>query len=345
MQLIACLALLAVPLTPTEESRALCEKFLAENQVIGFSAAVMKDGKVLFSQGFGWADSARRMKASEKTIYRLGSISKPVTATAALALWQDGKLNLDADLRTIVPEIKGYEWAVTPRQIMTHTSGIRHYTLTSETGITKEMTSGEAIGLFVKSPLLFPPGTKRSYSTHAWTVLAAAMERREGKRLAEIVSQRVSKPAGAKTLACEDRTKPNTNRTELYAFAGKEAKVSRPIENNSWKYAGGGMESTALDLARFCDAFRRGKIVRPETVKEMWRVQDGLPEPMGLGWMLPGNGQAIHGGAQQGCRCHARIDQKTGLVVVVMTNSNPAQNSPPALTDLILKAWQKAAVD
>lgn len=320
----------------------LCETYMISNVVKGMSVVVMRDDQVTFAKGFGFADEANNRTASQDTIYRLGSVSKPVASAAALMLVEGGRLDLDKDIRSYVPEFPKKQWPISARQIMTHSSGIRHYAL-GEPKVYKAYTSLEALNLFSKSDLLFEPGTKYSYSTHAFTLLAAAMEKVSGRDFPSIIETMTSK-VGAQTLKCEDLSKVPSDRSKLYS-AGSNAiiKESLPPENNSWKYAGGGLESSAIDLARFASAYRSGKLVSSAMVKESWTRQASAPgTARGLGWSLNGDDYAEHSGSQQGSRSHLRIYRKSNLIIVILTNTDSNKNSPAQLTaqiaDLLLAA-------
>jgi len=320
---------------PPADIDKLCETFMSENHVVGMSVAVIANDRLVYAKGYGDADSKGR-RASDKTIYRLGSVSKPVAAAAAMRLAEAKKLDIDADIRKYAPEFPQKKWPVTARQIMAHVSGIRHYLPGSESGITKTYTSSEAINLFAANDLLFEPGTKRSYSTHAFTVLARAIEVAGGSPFPEQVGV-IAKLAQAPTLKCEILTTVPADRSKLFAMNAQGVRSEYPIpENNSWKYAGGGLESSAPDLARFGSAMLNGRILKRETVNEVWKSHDEIGDrDAGLGWFLIGDEQAEHGGSQQGCRAHLRIFRKAGVVVAVLTNTSSSKNNPSALTQAI----------
>ncbi len=80
-------------------------KFMTESQTPGVSAAVVQDGELVWSAGFGMADLENSVPATSNTLYRLGSISKPLTATTAMALWEHGRLDLDSPVQKVLPGI------------------------------------------------------------------------------------------------------------------------------------------------------------------------------------------------------------------------------------------------
>ena len=120
------------------------------------AAAVVENGEYEWSQGYGMADLENFVPATARTMYRLASLSKPLTATAAMQLWERGKLNLDAPVQNYCPTFPQKEWPITTRQVLGHLGGIRHYRTDSqddpEVGNTKHFEDGIAAGLRRESP-------------------------------------------------------------------------------------------------------------------------------------------------------------------------------------------------
>src|SRR6185503_13797508 len=121
-----------VPNGRHERVRAAIEKYMAAKKVTGASVAIAKDGRIDFAQGFGYADLENDVSYQSETVNRLASVSKTITSVAVMQLVEAGKIDLDADIRTYVPEFPDKGVKITARHILTHTSGIRHYS-TNET--------------------------------------------------------------------------------------------------------------------------------------------------------------------------------------------------------------------
>jgi len=137
------------------EKRAQVEasisKFMAANSAPGISAAVVENGEYVWSAGFGMADLENFVPATSATLYRLGSISKPLTSTAAMELWERGKLDLDAPVQKYCPAFPQKESLITTRELLGHLGGIRHYKSNPledlEGGNTKHFDHGIAAGI------------------------------------------------------------------------------------------------------------------------------------------------------------------------------------------------------
>ena len=117
------------PIAPEKRSliEAAVSKFMASTHVPGVSIAVVENGQLEWAAGFGFADLENNVPASEQTLYRLASISKSLTATAAMQLWERGKLDLDAPVQKYCPAFPQKSAPITTREVMGHLGGIRHY--------------------------------------------------------------------------------------------------------------------------------------------------------------------------------------------------------------------------
>ena len=290
------------------------------------AVAVLDDGQVVLDAGFGLADRERDQPVDGATLFRLGSISKPVTAAIAMQLADEGRLDLDAQLDPLVPALAGRLPGTTLRHVLSHTAGIRHYQPGRKDNSTEHRTTAEALDLFLDDPRPTAPGATYSYSTHGYTVAVAAIEHATGERFVDLVRRRV-RDRGMPTLDCEVLAEAKAGRGALYeAVEGGPALLEPEREDNSWKYGGGGMESTALDLARFGEAVRTAAIVSAAGRDAMWTpatTTDGVPSTYGLGWRRADDrGEIFHTGSQQGAHAVLAIVAGEGLVIAAMTNTH-----------------------
>ena len=328
--------LLSLVLIPDAVS-AEAQKHLDNKKAVGLSVGICVNGKVVYAAGFGWEDREKKIPASATTSYRLGSVSKPITGVAIMKAVEEGKLDLDRDVRSYVPSWPDDKAGITLRHIMTHTSGIRHYNFKDGRVFDHYSNAAAALDRFKADPLIAPTGTKYSYSTHAWTLAAAVLESAAGKAFPELIED----IAGTEipTLRGEDMTASiQPHSAQLYG-GGDSPKVYEKREDNSWKYAGGGLVSTAGDLSLFGGRFMEGKIVSPESVAAMLTPVGGAAGPnQGLAWRV--NGSLFnHTGAQQGCAAALYCDRSIGLSVAVLSNTEGV--GPAELAMKILKIYSK----
>ena len=290
-------------------------------------AAVWVQGKLVF-EGVGNRPGIRPT-VTTKNLFRLASVSKPVTALGALTLVGQGKLNLDAPLGTYLPELPEPLKPLTCRHLLTHTSGLRHYENKGAsdfaTGQVRE--AREALRVFVNDPLFAQPGQKYHYSTHAFTLLGAVMEaitqRPFFETQQELFLKRGLRDLGFENLPRRPEESRAGRRAPLYNSKGV---LETKRQNLSWKWPGGGMESTATDLVTLFGRVLEGKVLSPKPWEQMQQRQPPPKEPvpndpvMGLGIFLQ-NGALTHSGGQQGTSSFLRIVPATRTVTAVLCNT------------------------
>jgi serine beta-lactamase-like protein LACTB len=268
-------------------------------------AAGMTD-RIVYSRAFGIADLENDVPATTETLVRTGSIAKPISAAAAMTLVDSGKLDLDAPVQKYCAPFPLKQWPITTRELLSHTSGIRHYKEgeIESTRHYKWMSDGFAI--FTNDPLLFEPGTAFSYSTYGYTVVGCVIEGASGTRFENYVAEHVLQPAGMTHTFVDDVFEIVPHRARGYHKIKGQVK-NAGLMDSSYKIPGGGYVTTAEDLVRFAQALMNGKIVKPDTLVQMWtpvNVADGGTESnYGLGFsvlMVDGEKYVSHGGGQQG---------------------------------------------
>lgn len=136
---------------------------LLAEQGVGLSLAVARDGRIVWSEAFGYRDLERRQAATPATVFRIYSVSKPMTAVAAARLLEQGRLDPNAPVRRYVPEFPDKGTPITAMQLATHTSGIRHYENEGEARSREHCSSvDEALEILADDPLVHPPGASET---------------------------------------------------------------------------------------------------------------------------------------------------------------------------------------
>ncbi|MFL6253439.1 MAG: serine hydrolase domain-containing protein [Pyrinomonadaceae bacterium] len=335
-----------LPAEKVRQIEALVNAEMAKQKIPGLSVAVVADRQVRWSAGFGMQDVENNVAARAATVYRLGSISKPITAVAVMQLFERGRVDLDAPVQKYCPAFPEKQWPVTTRQLLGHLSGIRHYKSDEEFNSTRFYASiNEGLALFKDDPLLFEPGTKYSYTTHGYSVLGCVVEGASGQKFADFVSENIFKPAAMERIRVDSVADIIPNRAQGYRINGKGVLTNSPLADNSYKVPGGGFVSTAEDLARFAVALQTNRLLKRETLELMYtpqKLKDGKPTSYGLGWNVGlRNGQRIvgHSGAQQRVSTFLHTQPEQGLAVVIMSNLEGARLGDLAqqIGDIVLK--------
>ncbi|MGI4797498.1 MAG: serine hydrolase domain-containing protein [Janthinobacterium lividum] len=262
---------------------------LRVDDIAGVEVAVVKDGQILTTRGYGYADVAKRIKVDpDRTLFRLGSVSKLVTWTAVMQLVEKHKLDLDQDVNAYldftIPPFEGKP--ITLRQIMTHTAGF------AERG--KDISfydesNRQPLGVFLKAwipPRIFAPGTTPAYSNWATTLAAYIVQRVSGTPFDDYVEQHVFTPLGMTS---------STFRQPLPAVLAPRLAVGYPRASDPgepFEFIGpapaGALSSTASDMARFMIAHLQDgeldgrRILEPATAKMMHDSPLTRVNPMSL---------------------------------------------------------------
>lgn len=316
------------PVAPVVELRAACVEFLASSGTVGMTVAAIVDGEIVFDEAFGARDREAKLPADSTTLIRLASVSKPVTATLVAMLAHEGKLSLDEPMSRLVEGLPVAAQPLTMRRLLSHTAGVRHYKVGKEERGERSYTTREALALFVGDPLIAEPGIRYSYSTHAFTLVAAGIEGAAKLSFRELLRERIS-AASAPTLDCEVASEEKPGRSAVYELRDGKAVRAEPREDLSWKHAGGGMECTASDLARFADAVLRADLVPADVRDAMWTQQtltSGDTVDYGLGWVVAkGRPVVSHTGSQQGSSAMLSVHRERGIVIAILCNTTGAK--------------------
>jgi len=342
--------LLAQSTLPDQLETLIVEE-MDKQQLVGVAVGLIQNGKVTYLRGFGYADRENAVPVDTDTMFRWASISKTMTAITALQLWEQGKLDLDADIRSLVPsfpaqEYDGKDVVVTPRMLLCHQGGIVHYT--NGTVIPRQQEYRReypfrnvrlAVNDFSLSPLVNGPGEKYSYTTRGYILLSAAVQQAGGQKFATQVQRRIARPCGMVTLQPDYQWKEISNRAVGYRKVDGDI-VPSTNTDVSWKLAGGGFISTIGDIARYGVGLLEGKLVSADTEKLMWTSQstsDGTQNTYGLGFQVfnPENPRILgHGGAQEKTRTVLVLSPERETGVVVMSNSEYA--NPTRFAQILL---------
>jgi serine beta-lactamase-like protein LACTB len=347
---ISCVSATAQDHTLSPEKRAQIEKtvsaFMTANSVPGVSVAIVQDGQPLWSAGFGMSDLEDSAPATSFTLYRLGSISKSITAVAILQLYERGKLDLDAPIQKYCPSFPQKDSPITSRQLLAHLGGIRHYSDDGKGDVPADSarhfaTMEESLQLFASDPLVAKPGTQFHYSTYGYTLLGCVLEGTASQKYVDFVRENIFRPAAMDHTQADDFVALIPHRTRWYHKDKSGAVRNAGVLDSSYKIPGGGLISSADDMANFEAALLADKLLKRSTRDLMWTVTqptDGKPSHYALGWFIAdkfGVHTAGHSGGQQGTDTDFLIAPDRRLGVVVLANMDNVNTS--ALGDSLLK--------
>jgi len=311
-------------------SDAILEALVDANGVPGMSAALVRNGDIAWLGAAGLRDVERALPVEADTTFRFASVSKLITATAAARLAQDGELDLDAPVGSIVSYLPRTWPAISARQLAAHTSGIRHYqNVDSDRGGVRFSTTADAVGIFSGRTLLARPGTAYNYSSYGFTLLSAVVEESAGEPFLDYVGR---------VLLYDLDIAPDLGRdpyaTIGYDFSAAGGVTPIPPHDFSYSWGGAGFRGSSRDLALFGARVLSGAIVSPAMREMMWtpaRLSDGSAvmedreAAVGFGWRIgrDQDGARIvhHAGVTDGARSALVLYPESGDSVSVLSNA------------------------
>ena len=338
----------AIPSTPgvhdpryagaIEESRRLALALLLQANLPGVSVAVARNGEIVWTEGFGWADVEDRKPVTPRTQFRLGSVSKTLTAAAAALLYERGRLDLDAPVQTYVSAYPQKPWPLTTRQLMGDIAGVHRIR-----GDGNDNPPGgecasmhDALATFADEPLLFEPGTRYRFSTYGWILVSAVVEAAAGEPLPKFMTREILDPLAMRSTVVEDGADvpdlissyiPRASmRTGLGVRKGARL-------NNSCLAGAGAFFSTPMDLARFGSAMLKPGLLKADTLTLLQtplQLKSGAATDFALGWRVervelagaPAR-MVAHRATPNGATVALLTFPDQGLVVAAASNISP----------------------
>ena len=316
-----------------EQARALVGADIARRGYPGIAIAVAVGGETVWSEGFGYADLEHRVPMSPAVKFRVGSISKSMTAAAVATLVDDGRLDLDAAVQRYVPSFPEKAHPITTRQLGGHLAGIRHYHGDENLIRDPYPTVLDGLTIFADDPLLHEPGTAFAYTSHGFNLISAAVAGAAGRPFLDYMRDAVFRPLGLGHTVADFVTPIIPGRTRYYVRDAGGRVVNAPFVNNSYKWAGGGFLSTTEDVLRFANA-HLGKGFLSEASRELLfteqKTRDGEGVGYGFGWFIgadrDGRRLLFHSGGSVGGTSLMVMQPDTGVVVVGLINLSGANN-------------------
>lgn len=300
-------------------------------------AGASVNGKLLWTKGVGFADLENSVKATPKTVYRLASVSKPITALAIMQLVEKGKIKLDDDIRKYVPYFPKKKWNISIRQILTHTSGVRTYKPGEFDSKNNYTSIKDAILVYADDSLDIMPGIKYNYNTISYNLLAAVIENVSGLTFGEYLKKNIFDPAGMFSSRLEQQAELVTNRAHGYIKNGDTIK-NAPLADLSFKYAGGGMISTIEDLLKLGKAILEHKIISKASIDLMCSPTilpsgEKFEYGLGMGFGVDSLKRRFfgHAGGGTGFSSHFVVFPDSNAVFAFLINARDSNLENPAL--------------
>lgn len=306
----------------------------------GVALRVSVGDAVLIDKGYGLADLAHDVPVTPKTKFRIGSVTKNITAAAILKLQEEGKLDVSKPVSSVLPDFPNGD-KVTIEQLLNHTSGIPSYTSGLEffETVQLEISPEELVDSFKDQPLEFEPGSKFSYNNSGYFLLGHIVAKLSGLSYDSYLRKTFFKPLGMTNTGVH--TAKVILEDEAYGYSFTGAGYEKALNWDMSRAGGAGaLYSTTVDMDVWVRAFYGGKVLKQESVRGALTANviaasdDGEPEDTryGYGWFIDdqrGLDRISHGGGLQGFSSHLAYYPELDLSIVVLHNALP---SAPAIT-------------
>lgn len=287
-----------------DDARGRARLLLVQENLPSVSVAVARDGDIVWSEAFGVASLESRRPATPRTRYRLGSVSKTLTATAVALLYDRGQLDLDAPIQTYVPSYPRKRWTVTTRHLLGDVAGVHKI----RGDVNDELPRGTCTGLeqalehFRDEPLFFEPGTQYKFSTSGWILLSAAIEGAAAAPFDTFMRREVFTPLGMDRTVLEGADEDADTVVGYFPRIAEDSRLGlqdAPAADYGCFYGAGAFLSTPSDLMRLASAMmvrlkpdttaKKPGLLKPETIELFQtplRLESGASTGFALGWKV-----------------------------------------------------------
>lgn len=328
----------------------------AADTVGGATVAVIVGDRVVWAEGFGWADRQTRIPASVETIYRIGSLSKTFTAVVLMQLVERGVVQLDDPVEKYLPEIRGLASPrpgakpVTLRMLASHTAGIvREPELQGAAAGPIAEWENKVLASIPTTAFDADPGARYQYSNIGYGILGLTLSRAAKKPFMQMVEEGVFEPLEmhSSTFIIDERLQRWLSVGYQRGANGIDA-ATPALEHagRGYKVPNGGIYSTVVDLARFMGALSGASTgVTTEPMRVMMETKQ-TPEPgvagYGFGVQISQEGFLGHGGSVAGYTAQFDFDPATKIGVIVLSNGRDGNGSGLQLLQALVQEARAA---
>jgi CubicO group peptidase (beta-lactamase class C family) len=304
------------------------DQFITRNYPL-FSGSVLvaRQGELLLSRGYKYADWELEVANTPGTKFRIASLTKPFTATAIMLLRERGLLDVEDRVCRFLAGCPASWRPITIHQLLTHTSGIPDYTALP--GAFEEAVSPHSVSELIESfqdePLEFTPGESFLYSNSGYVLLGAVIEEVTRSEFAEFVTYNLLLPFGLKDTGYDRASEVLKGRASGYNIVGN-AFVNAPYLDMSNAYAAGGLYSTVEDLYRWEQVLVAGQLLSQESLDLMLTPHvdaEAFGTDYGYGWLIgvkDGRRMIGHGGGLPGFHSFLEYFPDDEVSIIVLSN-------------------------
>lgn len=260
----------------------LFEQEMAMQNIPGYAIAVIRDGRVVYSRGYGYADLATRRPVNNQTVFGLASLTKTFTALVLLKLVDAGKIDLDAQLGTYMPRIQEPYKSVTIRQLASMTAGV-------PASVPHEIAWPAQIATLQKLPLVAQPGASYLYSNFSYRLLGTVIQNVTGRPYLQNVRSAILEPLGMSTTGTTAIFWDGGNVATAYGDNMGNGTIRQvDYKDPAISFSAGMLATTIDDLGRYGVGLLQGNMLSRQGYQTLWRqrppLANGAPSNWAFGW-------------------------------------------------------------
>lgn len=264
---------------------------LAEEKNFSGALLIVKDGKKIFSKGYGWANKEQKIPFTSGTLASMGSITKAFTASGIMKLVEQGKLEVDDKLNKFFPEVPADKSNITIHQLLTHSSGFAEY-LQNDGGDYEKLETQDFLKRAFGEPLAFKPGEKAIYTNVGMSILAIIIEKISGENYEAFLKKELFDPVGIKRISyCYPQLSTDTiahGYNNGIDWGTHQQHFEKAGGGPYWNLKGnGGLEVSLDDMFLWVNAISNGTVLKKSTVESMFKkhiVEEGTDSNFYFGY-------------------------------------------------------------
>jgi CubicO group peptidase (beta-lactamase class C family) len=321
----------------SKKNELLAKYVELQHKRIGFSGTVLvaNDNEIISWQSVGNASIQLNVPFAKDSKFNIASITKTFTGLLIALAQKEGKLHYNDALASFFPELTNEKWKnITVLHLVSHASGIPHWSGITDYWSIKSRLSlnkDEALREIFKMKLLFEPGTQSSYSSPAYFLLGAILEKTYKKTYKELLHKKILDPLQLNETGVLDESSIIPGMVSGYHLASDDSLIAAPYRNASLMTGGGNMFASASNLLQWCRSFLVGSMWDAEIVKELFTPSIAKQTRLkansiyNMGWQireeLNGRPTACHtGGGTYGFSSKIAIYPNEKLYVIILSN-------------------------
>lgn len=315
--LTCLLLLLAVNPVFSQKTKQLEQLLEAYDKAGKFSGTILvaEKGKIIFEKSYGYKNGPKKEKNTNNSLYRIFSTTKMFTAAVILKLEEEGKLSINDKLSKYYPDFPKGD-SITIANLLSHTSGIPNDTASENT-----VDEDTFIKFISAKPLNFSPGKEWDYSNSGYYILGYIIKKVSGMEYEKAIENYILKPLQMNHTGFHFNSVTDSNKAFGYEFLSDNTSNEALRFKTDHPFAAGAMYSTVEDLFKFNESFKKGTILKKETIEKMFTPY--LNDHYGLGSsILSVNGKKGigHDGGGPGYRCRYYRVLEDDICVIAMSN-------------------------